>query len=140
MEAVKDFMRREQEERRKEKLSLRDVILQKHRFLELPHPPSPLGLSNYDALDLEDDLPEFEDDQEDDGVGRMSVIYSDFNIMNPTTSSGCGDDDYDYLDALDGIHREDLPNEPPSPPPEEAIVEMLKEDHREEGYFVEIRG
>lgn len=136
MDAAKDFWRLEQERRSKERLSLREIVLhQKPRFMDLPlPPPSPLGLSNYDALDLDDDLPELDDDLED-GVERISVIYSDFNIMNPTSSTEDGDD-YDYLDALDGIPIEDRP---PSPPPEDSVVEMLKEDHRGDGYFVQIR-
>lgn len=134
MDAAKDFLRQEQE-RRKEKLSLREIVLHKPRFLDLPHPPSPLGLSNYDALDLEDELPAFEDGQEQNSDG-VSVIYSDFNIINPSHTNG---EDYEYLDALDGISKEDLPDSPPTPPPEDCIVEMLKEDKRGDGYFVQIR-
>jgi hypothetical protein len=133
MDAAKDFMRLEHE-RRKEKLLLREVVLQKPRFLDLPLPPSPLGLSNYDALDLEDEY--LEDHEHDEGVDRVPVIYSDFNIMNPNSND---DEDYEFLDALDGISKEDLPDEPPTPPPEDSIVEMLKEDQRGEGYFVQIR-
>jgi len=131
MDAAKDFMRLEQERRSRERLSLREIVLQKPRCFDFPLPPSPLGLSNYDALDLDDDI---YDEQEDD-VDKVSAIYSDFNIMNPTTSEG---DDYDYLDALDGISPEDLPDTPPAPP-EESIAEMLREDSRGESMFVQIR-
>lgn len=120
MDDAKDFMR--EQEKSKEKVVLREIVIHKPRIL-LP-PPSPLGLSNYDALDLEDEM----EDEIHDGVGKIESIYSDFNIMNPCTEDG---DDYDYLDALDGIIPEDLPDSPPTPP-EEAIVEMLREDHREE--------
>jgi hypothetical protein len=134
MDAAKDFMRLEQE-RRKEKLSLRELVLQKPRSHDLPLPPSPLGLSNYDALDLEDHHLD-EDDEYEEGMERDPAIYSDFNIMLPSTSNG---EDYEYLDALDGISKDDLPDEPPTPPPEDSIVEMLKEDQRGDGYFVRIR-
>ena len=120
MDAAKDFMRLEQE-RSKERLPLREIVVQKPRFHDMPLPPSPLGLSNYDALDIEDD---FYDPYDDGGVDRMSSIYSDFNIMSP---SAAGEDDgFDYLDALDGISPEDLPDTPPPALPEESIVEILR--------------
>lgn len=140
MNAAKDFLRLEQE-RRKEKPSLREIVFEKPRFLDLTIPPSPLGLSNYDALDLEDDHDPYDDehgteDEQESALDRVSAIYSDFNIMNPNASHG---EDYEFLDALDGISKEDLPDEPPTPPPEDSIVEMLKEDQRGDGYFVQIR-
>lgn len=131
MDTAKDLMRVEQERTRE--LSLREVVLQKPRCLDFPLPPSPLGLSNYDALDLEDDVYDHEDDENADNV---SAIYSDFNIMNPTTS--IEGDDYAYLDALDGISPEDLPDTPPALP-EESIAEMLREDSRGESIFVQVR-
>jgi len=106
---------------------LREIVIHKQRVL-LP-PPSPLGLSNYDALDLEDEIA----DELHDGMEKIESIYSDFNIMNPCT--GGDGDDYDYLDALDGITPEDLPDTPPIPP-EGTIVEILREDHREEAVAV----
>jgi hypothetical protein len=118
MDAAKDFVRLEQE-RGRAFLSFRKVVLQKPRIHEVPLPPSPLGLSNYDALDLEDE----HDDGEDEGADGESAIYSDFNIMNPITSDG---DDYDYLDAIDGITTQDLPDAPPQPV-EDDIVELMRE-------------
>lgn len=136
MDAAKDFMR-QQEQRGRETLALREIVVQKPRYHELPLPPSPLGLSNYDALDLEDELDEPEDDHQN-GIERACSIYSDFNIMNPCTGD---DDDYDYLDALDGISPQDLPDTPPPPPPEESIVEMLRDKEREgDSYFVHLGG
>lgn len=132
MDAAKDFMRVEQDGIRE--LSLREVVLQKPRCLDFPLPPSPLGLSNYDALDLEDDVYDSEDGENAD---KVSAIYSDFNFMNPTTS--IEGDDYAYLDALDGISPEDLPDTPPAPP-EESIAEMLREDGKGESVFVQVRG
>jgi hypothetical protein len=83
---------------------------------------------------LEDELSE---DAHEEGVERCSAVYSDFNIMNPVTSDG---DPYEYLDALDGITPEDLPDTPP-PPPEESIVEMLREKGMQgESIFVHVKG
>ena len=142
MDAAKDFMRLEQE-RSREKMSLRQIVIRKPGCHE-PPPPSPLGLSAYDAFDLEDDISDpYEDDhgiERSDGIDKISAIYSDFNILNPATSDD-GGDDWGYLDALDGIQPEDLPDMPP-PPPEDAntIVEMLKEKERQgDSYFVQVR-
>ncbi|EPE29533.1 hypothetical protein GLAREA_00693 [Glarea lozoyensis ATCC 20868] len=122
MDAAKDFMRLEQEKGRAP-LSFREVVLQKPRIHEMPLPPSPLGTSNYDALELEDEF----DDYDEDGSEGSSAIYSDFNIMNPITSDG---DEYDYLDAIDGITTQDLPDTPPQPV-EEDIAELLREKERQ---------
>jgi len=120
MDAAKDFMRQEQE-RGKQTMALREIVAQKPRCLEAPLPPSPLGLSNYDALDLDDD--DISEDNYGTGIDHACAIYSDFNIMNPTAGDG---DDYDYLDALDGISLQDLPDTLP-PPPEDSIAEILRE-------------
>ena len=133
IDAAKNFMR-QQEQRGRETLALREIVVQKPRHYDLPLPPSPLGLSNYDALDLEDEMDD--EGEHEGGTERTTTIYSDFNIMNPIT----GDDDYDYLDALDGISPQDLPDTPPAPP-EESIVEMLREKERQgDSYFVHLRG
>lgn len=135
MDAAKDVMRLEQERRNKETLSLKNIVLQKPRCFDVPLPPSPLGLSNYDALDLDEGVFD-EDDAED--VDRSSTIYSDFNIMNPVSANE--DEDYEvYLDKIDGISPEDLPDMPPAPP-EDSIAEMLlREDGKGESIFVQIR-
>lgn len=124
-----------QREPSREAVGLRELVVPKPRNHDFPLPPSPLGLSNYDALDLEDELSE---DEQEEGGERCSTVYSDFNIMNPITSDG---DPYDYLDALDGITPEDLPDTPP-PPPEESIVEMLREETcgQGESIFVHVKG
>jgi hypothetical protein len=133
MDAAKDFMR-QQEQKSRETLALREIVVQKPRLHEFPLPPSPLGLSNYDALDLEGELL---DHEHLNGIERVSNIYSDFNIMNPSST---GDDDYGYLDALDGILEEDLPDTPP-PPPEESIIDILREKERQgDSYFVNVGG
>jgi len=128
--AAKDSMRHQ---KARETLALREIAVQKlprNHELSLPLPPSPLGLSNYDALDLEDELY----DEQEGGVDRCSTIYSDFNFMNPSDG-----DAYDYLDALDGLSL-DLPDVPPPPPPEEGIVQMLRENDRQDGIFVHLGG
>lgn len=107
--------------------ALSELSVQKPRHHELP--PSPLGLSNYDALDLEDEIW-----GDDDGDSLHSTIYSDFNVMNPYT--GTDGDSYDYLDELDGIPHE-MPEDRPPPPPDERFSEILKEKERQkEIYFV----
>lgn len=131
MDAAKDFMRL-QEERSRETLALREIVVQKPRCHEIPLPPSPLGLSNYDAFDLEDCTG---DDDEEGGLERCSAIYSDFNVMNPVTTES---DTYEYLDALDGISPEDLPDAPPQPL-ESSIVDMLREKERHgDSFFVHV--
>ncbi len=110
-------------------VGFRQVMVQKPRSYDTPLPPSPLGLSNYDALDLDDEM--WGEDEDHDGSN--SGIYSDFNIMKPV-GMGSGDgDEYDYLDELDGIPNElaELPEERPPPPPDERMVEMLKEKERQ---------
>lgn len=104
---------------------LKEIIVQKPRCFEPPLPPSPLGLSNYDALDLEDEM--FDDDEEEYGEYGGPRIYSDFNIMKPYAASD--GDEYDYLDELDGIPH-DLPEERPRLI-DEALVDILKEKERQ---------
>jgi len=58
----------------------------------LPLPPSPLGLSNYDAFDNEDG---FFDEDGEDGEG---LVYSDFNVLEPCEPVV---DDHDSLLAFD---------------------------------------
>jgi len=132
MDAAKDFMRlcHGRKEERLD-LDLREIVVgkQKQRWNEFVLPPSPLGRSNYDALDSEDEMDESED-------GRGQDIYSDFNVMMPSAGDG---DDYEYLDTLDGLSPEDMPDHPPNPPAEESIVEMLREEERQhDSYFVHL--
>lgn len=53
----------------------------------LPLPPSPLGLSNYDALDLEDEIPDRYADLDDDSDSPLEPDYDedmpDVNITSP---------------------------------------------------------
>ncbi|KAK6584969.1 hypothetical protein PZA11_003193 [Diplocarpon coronariae] len=103
MDAAQEFLREEQENIR-ERLPLREVLIQKPRCLDVPLPPSPLGLSVYEAFDSEDE--EASEDWNVD-VDRDSAIYSDFRIMNPFREGN--EDMDDYLAALDGIRPQDMP-------------------------------
>lgn len=137
MDEARVFIPLEHDSRGHARLSLREIVFQKPRTHEPPLPPSPLGLSNYDALDLEDAFDSDDDESSDATSDRSPAIYSDWNIMNPNTTDG---DEYDYLDAIDGIRTQDMPDSPPQPP-EESIVGMLREEQRhEESCFVEVRG
>ncbi|CZS99238.1 uncharacterized protein RCO7_00530 [Rhynchosporium graminicola] len=141
IDAARDFMRMEQEKIR-ERLSLREIFVPKAHCHDLPLPPSPLGVSNYDALDLEDEDVEREDSEEwnnGGGLDRISTIYSDFNIMMPMTDDHGDDALDDHLDALHGISRQDRPATPATAPQEECIIGILREDCQGEGLFVHIR-
>lgn len=83
-------------------MALRDIPLVKPRTPETSPslPPSPLGLSNYDALDLEDEdfgISNWSDEEgSDDRMG--------FNTCSISTSrSTVKEENYDFLDEMDGI-------------------------------------
>lgn len=81
----------------------------------IPLPPSPLGLSNYDAFDLEDDFAVDDGDGDGDDAGgdsggydwtassdtveSPSSIYSDFSVLDPMESVV---DDHDLIEAFAG--------------------------------------
>jgi hypothetical protein len=117
-------------------------------------PPSPLGLSNYDALDDEDDWYEsYHEEEESDPLPAMpkarqdvqheskdkqqKSYYSDFNFFELQArkegEDGGGDDDDDDDDPF---HLNVLPSEivkekrPPSPP-EDKLIELMKERQRQ---------
>ena len=129
MDAAKDIMKMRQEKTHAA-VTLKEISSHKQpRATTFLLPPSPLGLSNYDALDLEDEV------MIDDTDGG-SEIYSDFNIMKPSNGE---EDDFEYLDALDGLSSEVLPDTPPMVPSEKGIAEMLEEQETGGGsYFVEM--
>ncbi|KAI9718022.1 MAG: hypothetical protein M1812_004280 [Candelaria pacifica] len=90
-------------------------------------PPSPLGVSNYDALDMEDELP---DDVEDDfgsgnDVALDKPVSHKFRIIEPSES---------IMDDLDGVPQ--LPR-PPSPPNEKVIDMMREQERQKELSFVQ---
>ena len=83
-------------------MALRDISLVKPRTPETSPslPPSPLGLSNYDALDFEDEdfgISSWSDDEE--ANDRMDFGHSDVG----TQRSAIDGDNYDFLDEMDGI-------------------------------------
>lgn len=93
----------------------------------LPLPPSPLGLSNYDALDAEDGLPD-----DETGQGEGCAIQCDFNILEPTEPVM---EDYDSLDEVAPLppkHR------PPSPPCEKVLDQIREKERQREVSFVRL--
>lgn len=97
-------------------LALRDIVAPMARTYEVPShlPPSPLGLSNYDALDLEEEeglgMDRDGEDIDADMSGCGRGYYSDFSVRRSPRPEG---EDYDYLDELDGIPPLSLAEEPP---------------------------
>ncbi|KFX93076.1 hypothetical protein O988_06997 [Pseudogymnoascus sp. VKM F-3808] len=100
-------------------LALRDIVAPMARTYEVPSPlpPSPLGLSNYDALDLEEEeglgMDRDGEDIDADMSGCGGGYYSDFSVRRSPRPEG---EDYDYLDELDGIPPLSLAEEPPPLP------------------------
>jgi hypothetical protein len=125
LDAAKAFARKRSEEVKRNALGLQQVMVQKPRTYNAPLPPSPLGTSYYDALDLEEDMIDVETG---DGDHAEPVIYSDWNVLRPMGMDE--GDEYEYLDELDGIPHE-LPEERAPPPPDERMVEMMKEKERQ---------
>jgi len=113
-------------------------------------PPSPLGLSNYDALDEEDDwYGNYDDDEEETaglGIGMpkkdkelvredKESYYSDFNFFEfqgPQAEEVEQEED----DDDDPFHLSVLPSElvkekrPPSPP-DDKLIELIREKQRQ---------
>ncbi|KAF1989906.1 hypothetical protein K402DRAFT_418018 [Aulographum hederae CBS 113979] len=67
-----------------------------------PLPPSPLGLSNYDALDLEYEIHDEVEDYTDDD---SHSFYSDFGMLDP---AGAVMDQHDYVDSYVGLKESGL--------------------------------
>lgn len=83
-------------------MALRDISLVKPRTPETspPLPPSPLGLSNYDALDLEDeDFGISNWSNEEDSDDRMGFDTCSISTSHSTIEG----ENYDFLDEMDGI-------------------------------------
>jgi hypothetical protein len=92
------------------------------RLPRLPITRSPLvGVSNYDALDDED----MSDPENGDGDND---VYSDWKKMEPCRAVEEDEDEYGYLDELDGIPHElaELRKNRPPPPPDERMLEMMR--------------
>lgn len=93
----------------------------------IPLPPSPLGLSNYDAFD-DEDFPHNDGDHEE---AEGQSVYSDFNILEPSESVI---DDYDSLEAFDSASTE---RRPPTPPCEKVVELMMERERQREVSFVQ---
>lgn len=94
----------------------------------IPLPPSPLGLSNYDAFD-EEEYPHAEGEHDD---ANAKSVYSDFNVLEPSEPIV---DDYDYLGPSDSgptVRR------PPTPPCEKIVELMVERERQREVSFVQV--
>jgi len=79
--AAMEIRQKEQDAVQQSILAQKSLAAQLPRRSYIPPPPSPLGLSNYDAFDLEDGYPESD---ENDGGDGPPLVYSDFNVLDPT--------------------------------------------------------
>jgi hypothetical protein len=69
------------------------------RRQHIPLPPSPLALTNYDIFDNEDGYFDSDSDSEADGSDdKSNLIYSDFNILDPSEPVI---EDHDSISAFD---------------------------------------
>jgi hypothetical protein len=110
--------------------------------------PSPLGLSNYDALDDEDDYGYFDEESESGGSvfgssrGSKSEMrdkepdgeyYSDWNCFDKTEDAKNEEDEDEYDDpfSLSVLSAELAKEKRPPSPPDGKIIELLKEEKRE---------
>jgi hypothetical protein len=111
------------------------INLRRHTKPE-PLPPSPLGVSNYDALD---EWPSYLNDEDEDNggqdfgyfagasTGEEDIVYSDFNFFDPDPQHA---KDEEYDDPFAVLPSQILnPARPPSPP-DEPFRKMLKEQER----------
>jgi hypothetical protein len=109
-------------------------------------PPSPLGfLSNYDALDDEDDWYESYHEEESDPLPNMpktariegkqedKSYYSDWNYVDLQACRGSegGDDDEEDVFHLNARPSEMAKEKRPPSPPEDKLIELLKEKQRQ---------
>lgn len=104
-------------------LALRDILAAKLNAENEPLPPSPLGVSNYDALDMDLDdsfigrgYDGYEDDEGDgegdcDMSGERLSRFCDFDLVGYDSACASLGDNYDYLDEMDGIPVEVLEEE-----------------------------
>ncbi|KAF2396843.1 hypothetical protein EJ06DRAFT_559484 [Trichodelitschia bisporula] len=104
-------------------------------------PPSPLGLSNYAALDEDDYAPWYWGDEEEDeqAGGRCEGpggerVYSDFNFFDPLRQEEDEDEDDDAMEGASGGAVKgtvlDTARRPPSPP-DEMEIERERERQKE---------
>jgi len=117
--------------------------------VDSPIAPSPLGLSNYDALDDEDDYGYFDEESEDGSVSGSprkhkmvkrdrgddgdGAYYSDWSVLDngDGTREDEDDDEYDDPFSLSVLPSEFTQEKRPPSPPEGPILELLKEKERQ---------
>ena len=95
----------------------------------IPPPPSPLGISNYDALDEDDDPL----DEEAEEVTGSDTIYSDFSVLDPASLDI---EDYDSLRPFDdnGSERESVSELG------EDVMGLIIENEKHDEVEVAVRG
>lgn len=111
--------------------------------------PSPLGLSNYDALDEEDEIGYgyFDDEDDDTGseFGNSTPIrtvkkekeedeeyYTDWNCFyNGEETTKVEEDEYDDPFSLSVLSKGLVKEKRPLSPPDGKLVEFMKESERE---------
>jgi hypothetical protein len=109
------------------------------------HTPSPLGLSNYDALD--DDVGFYDDEHQycgscpnspkkrekcRDKTNDDDEYYSDFNFFDNSKEDGReSDDEYDDPFSLSVLPAEIAREKRPPSPPDDRLIELMKEKERQ---------
>lgn len=147
-EGVRDALKGEMEVTRVEDVAALGLGPNAVKYMEeevYSVPPSPLGLSNYDALDDEDDWYASYDDEDDDGYSAGTHMpkeemelhredksyYSDFNFLESRASStheDADDDDPFHLSVMTGGTYQE---KRPLSPPDDKLIELRKEEQRE---------
>jgi len=123
---ARESQQRELEAAREAFLLQQAITAQLPRRSYLPLPPSPLGLSNYDAFDLEDDIYRNNGDDDDDCFDPSSndepLIYSDFNILDHSEP---------VVDDHDSLGEQNVPDQAPKSPKMSCVKESELSVERE---------
>jgi predicted small lipoprotein YifL len=107
-----------------------------------PVMPSPLGLSNYDALDDEDgyyddehlycsSCPNSPKKEKPLERKKNGDYYSDFNFFDHTPNDRESDEEYDDPFSLSVLPVEIVMDKRPPSPPDSRLLELMKEKERE---------
>jgi hypothetical protein len=107
-----------------------------------PATPSPLGLSNYDALDDEDGY--YDDEHQycsscPNSPQKEKLLekrknreyYSDFNFFDSAQDDRESNDDYDDPFSLSVLPAEIVMEKRPPSPPDGRLMELIKEKERQ---------
>ncbi|KAF2416264.1 hypothetical protein EJ08DRAFT_666723 [Tothia fuscella] len=113
-------------------------------FKYAPVTPSPLGLSNYDALDDEDgyyddehqycsSCPNSPQKEMNEGIGAKEAgeYYSDFNFLDSVQEDRESDAEYDDPFSLSVLPAEIVMEKRPPSPPDGRWMELMKEKERQ---------